>query len=996
MRILEAFKTICDPPITRWTLQGVGLLTILIVLFVSPVAATTSTIQVLDNQPGVSGLINDMVINSSDIPIVAYEFRDDGDLYLTICDDPLCNTFSNIVVDSDPVNLLARSISIDLTSTDQPVVAYDDFTNNELKLLVCADPTCSSFNAQVIDNGGGTFDVGAFNDIVIDTSVVPNVAYIAYLATDTLLATNNLRLIDCQLGATLTCNPPRDIVLDTGPFALSTSMVLNASNLPVIAYQQTSSASAFDADLRLLTCTTATCDAANQIIAAIDDADLTGFYLDLELDPVTGFPILSYRRISPSSGLYVATCGDVTCSTAPSIVLNQTLGAPVQFTSLIFRQNVPTISYWDLGPRDLVVGQCVDVVCSSFQSPRFFAATTGDVGRSSRLRTNSSGDAFISYSQRFAFDDYSLELYRPGECFARNTATGVEDATFDHQAIQNILNGASAGQTITVAGDCVGETDFGGTTEAEIVYIDKNTTLNGGFEAFGGLPNYWDVPDAANNTLQVTNPARPVYVESGLTSVSLTNMTLTGGNGVMNGGGLFNNGSTVTLDGLQIENNQADMHGGGLYNDGGTLALSNTTVQTNTATSGDGGGFANDGGTVNVVNSFIGGDSVLGEGNTAGDTGGGFFSSSFNGPAIVTLNNSDVNGNTANGALGGGGFFNTNFNFDATTAAPANNATVNMSNGSEVGNTGGFGNVSAAFGGGFHNYGTNVDVIGNDVTVAGNRANTALGGGFANQRTAVSGIAEVNLTNADIRSNLVGTSLAALTGGGGGFYNFEGRVRLDVANVEGNQAVQGAGGLSVTSQPNAELVITNSAVIFNVAQTEGGGLAATGGTILENVTVSANLANTDGGGVWLFTTSPVTTFEANFVTFNNNLALGTGDGLFNSSTAGLFNLTNSLVNDGCNAGMTLDNAVGSFATGTSCGLAGASTPGTDNANILLGVLATNAPGTTQTHELQAGSDGIDGAQATCPTLLGIGSLADDQRGVLRPQGSACDAGAYER
>jgi hypothetical protein len=54
----------------------------------------------------------------------------------------------------------------------------------------------------------------------------------------------------------------------------------------------------------------------------------------------------------------------------------------------------------------------------------------------------------------------------------------------------------------------------------------------------------------------------------------------------------------------------------------------------------------------------------------------------------------------------------------------------------------------------------------------------------------------------------------------------------------------------------------------------------------------------------------------------------------------------------------------------------------------LGPLADNG-GPTRTHALLLGSPAIDAASTPdCPTT--------DQRGVLRPQGAACDIGSYER
>ena len=56
----------------------------------------------------------------------------------------------------------------------------------------------------------------------------------------------------------------------------------------------------------------------------------------------------------------------------------------------------------------------------------------------------------------------------------------------------------------------------------------------------------------------------------------------------------------------------------------------------------------------------------------------------------------------------------------------------------------------------------------------------------------------------------------------------------------------------------------------------------------------------------------------------------------------------------------------------------------------LGALAVNTPGTTATFALPADSPAVNRVPAT-----GAGCLPKDQRGVNRPQGAACDSGAYE-
>ena len=106
------------------------------------------------------------------------------------------------------------------------------------------------------------------------------------------------------------------------------------------------------------------------------------------------------------------------------------------------------------------------------------------------------------------------------------------------------------------------------------------------------------------------------------------------------------------------------------------------------------------------------------------------------------------------------------------------------------------------------------------------------------------------------------------------------------------------------------------------------------------------------------------------------------------------NLVNSIVahnvSEGCflapfGAGAVAINSLGTnvFTDGTCYPVASDQIVG----DAGIGVLADNG-GPTLTHALLAGSPAIDAADsAACP--------ATDQRGVTRPQGAACDVGAYE-
>jgi hypothetical protein len=88
------------------------------------------------------------------------------------------------------------------------------------------------------------------------------------------------------------------------------------------------------------------------------------------------------------------------------------------------------------------------------------------------------------------------------------------------------------------------------------------------------------------------------------------------------------------------------------------------------------------------------------------------------------------------------------------------------------------------------------------------------------------------------------------------------------------------------------------------------------------------------------------------------------------------------------------HSLGHNLIGAAGGFAGAFAQAGDQtgvADAMLGPLAGNG-GPTRTHALLAGSPAIDAGTCTDPDG---DTVATDQRGVGRPEGSACDTGAFE-
>ncbi len=210
-------------------------------------------------------------------------------------------------------------------------------------------------------------------------------------------------------------------------------------------------------------------------------------------------------------------------------------------------------------------------------------------------------------------------------------------------------------------------------TSGELV-IDNNGTLT----INGTGANRLSI--SGNNTSQV------FLINSGAVA-AINNLTVTNGNtSNFIGGGIFNDGGTLTLTNSIVSNNTA-RSGGGIFNNAGTLTLTNSTVSNNYASEFGGGGIGNTNGTLTLTGSTV-------SGNSAEGFGGGIAIQS----GTLTLINSTVNGNSAQG---GGGIVNSEGTATLTNSTVSGNTselgggiftldsfgTVNASNSIIAGNT---------------------------------------------------------------------------------------------------------------------------------------------------------------------------------------------------------------------------------------------------------------------------------------------------------------------
>jgi hypothetical protein len=238
------------------------------------------------------------------------------------------------------------------------------------------------------------------------------------------------------------------------------------------------------------------------------------------------------------------------------------------------------------------------------------------------------------------------------------------------------------------------------------------------------------------------------------------------------------------------------------------------------------------------------------------------------------------------------------------------------------------------------------------------------------------------------------------------------RLDLDAATVKDSQArgqtmgdpmygggiLNQGGTLNVTSS-----TFTGNQAYFSLAASGYGGAIATlmqgtpGTTNLTNVTIFNNLAHAGSGnglGGGVYTGAGATTTITNSTLAGNRaetLTPGQTPAGGNVASDGTTQLLDTIVADG-QAGQGVANCGGTIASlghnldsRDECGFS-ATLGDLTNANPGLGPLQDNG-GPTDTHAIGATSPAFDAGGTGCPTT--------DQRGVARPQGAACDIGAFE-
>jgi len=477
----------------------------------------------------------------------------------------------------------------------------------------------------------------------------------------------------------------------------------------------------------------------------------------------------------------------------------------------------------------------------------------------------------------------------------------------------------------------------------------------------------------ANNSIFDANGIRAIDVTGAATNLSISNVTIRNGQApVATGGGALrvSGGAVVTIINGAFENNGAEF-GGAIHNSGSTVQINVAVFSGNRASAGEGGAILTDSGGITSLNRVeIDGNqaSLAGGGAAVLDTGsvlnvlGTTISNNISLSATQTVSNLINNGTTV--SCGGSGISGQTFLADAE-ALSSFDLFIRLNGGDNT-------------------------VIPNDLNIAAVVRQGGMAGpviatavAFAPGGVWPGGSDQTLSYQLSPAVALVPGEIYALETSIAGAYS------IYISSVDTDEYFNGGQYCDSSFSPDWDYVFRT----FGGTPDDGSGISSSnsGFAGLFNSTVSTNI----GDGV---TASNGGSVDMEFATIANNsrdglVAVGdapNGQISFEASliaSNGGFDCNGSdFSSNGFNLVGDNSNCVFSASTGDQIG-----TPGSP-IDPLLGPLQNNG-GSTSTHAIDETSPAIDSAGAD--GALPCSDASADQRDVARPNGSACDIGAFE-
>jgi uncharacterized repeat protein (TIGR01451 family) len=194
---------------------------------------TAANIVVVD-APGNVGRFTSLVLDGGN-PVISYYADTNGNMKVARCNDPVCDGVGESIEIVDALDNTGFTTSVALDGAGNPIISYYDTTSDDLKVAHCNDNDCTGGDEsiEIVDDGGPlplNDDVGRYTSLALyGAGNNPVIAY--YDGTN-----GNLKLTHCN-DADCTGADESIVAVDiAGDVGQYTSMVLDANGYPVISY----------------------------------------------------------------------------------------------------------------------------------------------------------------------------------------------------------------------------------------------------------------------------------------------------------------------------------------------------------------------------------------------------------------------------------------------------------------------------------------------------------------------------------------------------------------------------------------------------------------------------------------------------------------------------------------------------------------------------------------------------------------------------------------
>jgi hypothetical protein len=342
----------------------------------------------LDSNGQVGGETS-IAIGTNGNPIISYHDYTNGDLKIAACNNPTCTTSTNSTIDSG--GDVGTDTSITIGTNGNPIISYHDYTNGDLKIAACNNPTCTTSTNTTIDSNS-TGIVGQFTSIAIGTNGHPVISYFDVTNFDLKVAACNNPTCTTSTNSTIDSND------DVGLF---TSIAIGIDGNPIISYYDDD-----NQDLKVAVCKNPTCTESDNY--TLDNAGDVGLFTSIAIG-TNGNPIISYLDAT-NQDLKVAACNNPTCTTSTNTTIDSD-GFVGSYTSIAIGTNGnPIISYIDATSDDLKVAACNNPTCTTSHPTNSTIDSNGNVGLSTSMTIGANGHPVISY---FDVTNFDLKVFSP-------------------------------------------------------------------------------------------------------------------------------------------------------------------------------------------------------------------------------------------------------------------------------------------------------------------------------------------------------------------------------------------------------------------------------------------------------------------------------------------------------------------------------------------------------------------------------------------------------